>query len=164
MLNNCSLDTLVGSGLQIHMQITLRLRNASAKLQHLSGFLALKWMLGLWPPALTHISPSAFDPCRPIASRSVYDLSRGFITPANITQVITSFSRTPMAWHFNWAIITIRIQVLYESIIRRNTSSLLSPLFRPVRIECSVWLYFEVLIKCWGVKVAMRKAYGIYWR
>jgi len=110
---------------------------ATTKLQYLPGFLALEWMLGHWPPALTHISPSAFDPCRRtcVFTTSAMVLSRR-------RTLIAVFSRSSVAWRFNSAILTIRIPVLYGSIIRPNTNSLSGALFGPVqvriRIECSV--------------------------
>jgi len=54
--------------------------------------------------------------------------------------LIALFSHVPVALHFNLAILTIRIRVLYGSIIWPNTNSLFGALFGSVRIwiECLV--------------------------
>jgi len=84
---------------------------ATAKLQHLPGCLALEWMLGHWPPALTHISPSAFDPCRRtcLLQQGVFTTLAGVLSRR--WTLIALFSRVPVAWHFHWAILTIRILI-----------------------------------------------------
>jgi len=61
--------------------------------------------------------------------------------------LIALFSRAPVAWHFNWAILAIRIPVIYRFIIRPNMNSLFGALFGPVRIQikCSVPPYCKLM-------------------
>jgi len=86
---------------------------ATTKLQHLPGFLALEYRsICIWSMQ-AHLC---------LLQQGVFMTSVGVLSRRRT--LIALFSCTPLEWQFNWPVITIRIRVLYGSIIRPNTSNL----------------------------------------
>jgi len=72
-----------------------------------------------------------------LLQQGVFTTSAGVLSRRRT--LIALFSRAPEASHFNWAIIIIRIRVIYESIIRLNTSSLFAHYSDRFEFESNVW-------------------------